>query len=810
MKFISKVHEWFSSLGWQAADFQEETWRAISNGMDGLVVAPTGSGKTYSILLGAIADYMDVQTSGKTEGLIILWVTPIRALAKEIKLSCERAIEGLGLKWTVGIRSGDTAGKERQNQLRNPPNILITTPESIHIIFSGKNYVNFFSNLYMIVADEWHELMGSKRGVQLELAISRLIHISPNLKIWGISATIGNLEEAAHVLFGFHNNRNRIIIKSNIEKKIETITLVPDEVEKYPWAGHLGLKMADKVVEVISKSKSCLIFTNTRAQCEIWYQKLLELEPDLAGQLAMHHGSISRELRDWVEDALYEGTIKAVVCTSSLDLGVDFRPVDTIIQIGSPKGVARFMQRAGRSGHQPGAVSTIYFLPTHALEILESSALKEAIKQHWVESRTPYIRSFDVLIQYLMTLAVGEGFIAKDIYKEVAGTFCFQSLDESEWNQLINHIVYGSKSLQAYDEFRKVEKIGDRLIVTSKGLAQRHRMSIGTIVSDSVLNVSYLKGKRLGAVEEWFISQLKPGDVFWFAGRALELHSVKDMLAYVKNSTKNTGRIPAYMGGRLPLSSELATMFRNKLNDYIKFGVLDSDMEVLIPLLELQNKKSALPDHENFLVEYFEDREGYHLLMYPFEGRSVHEGMAALIANRIAKQLPISFSLAMNDYGFELLSDREIPLETIVNKSLFSTQNLFEDIKDSINAVEMARRRFRDIAIISGLIFTGYPGKLKKNKHLQSSSQLIFEVFKEYEPDNLLYLQTYEEVRYFLLEEHRLRNALHRISGLNIKLQQTDKATPFAFPIIVDRLRESMSTESLDDRIRKMTLELNA
>ena len=812
MSFIQDIHQWFDTLDWQAADFQKESWKSICEGKNGMVVAPTGSGKTYSILLGSIADYIDTQSdttkSTKPSGLIILWVTPIRALAKEIKISCERAIEGLNLPWTVGVRTGDTSSGERQSQIKNPPNILITTPESIHIILSGKHHHRFFSDLRMIVADEWHEMLGSKRGVQLELAISRMINISKNMKIWGISATIGNLEEAAEVLFGHHNHPNKTIIRAEIDKKIETITLIPDQIDKYPWAGHLGIKMADKVIDVIHQSKSCLIFTNTRAQCEIWYQKLLEMDEDLAGQMAMHHGSISRELRDWVEEALYEGTIKAVVCTSSLDLGVDFRPVDTIIQIGSPKGVARFIQRAGRSGHQPGAVSKIYFLPTHALEILESSALKEAINQRWMESRIPYIRSFDVLIQYLMTLAVGDGFDPDVIYNEVINTFSFRSLTPSEWKQVINHILYGSKSLQAYDEYRKAEKTGSQIVVSSRAIAQRHRMSIGTIVSDAMLSVNYLRGKRLGAVEEWFVAQMKPGDVFWFAGRALELHSVKDMVAYVKNSNKKTGRIPAYMGGRLPLSSQLSEMFRNKIHDYIHHGLVDSDLEHLIPLLELQNNKSVLPDNESFLVEYFRDREGYHLVMYPFEGRSVHEGMAALIANRISKHMPISFSLAMNDYGFEMLSDKEIPVDKLINADLFSTKHLFDDIKNSINAVEMARRRFRDIGIISGLIFTGYPGKQKKERHLQSSSQLIFEVFKEFEPDNLLYLQTYEEVRYFVLEEDRLRQALHRIANTNIRLIKPEKATPFAFPIIVDRLRESMSTESLEERIKKMTIEL--
>ncbi len=771
------------------------------DGHSGLVNAPTGSGKTYSLMIPAILEGWQ-----EKKGLQLIWITPIRALAKEIKIAAERAIEGLGMDWKVEMRSGDTTTTNRQKQWANPPQILITTPESIHVMLATKGYPAFFNSVKAIVVDEWHELMGSKRGVQMELALSHLRSINQNLKVWGISATIGNMSEAIEVLHGILHENIRLI-KADIQKKIEVITLIPEAIEKFPWAGHLGITMLNQVLPVIHKSKTTLIFTNTRAQCEIWYQRLLEADSELAGLIAMHHGSLSKDIREWVEEALYDGRLKAVVCTSSLDLGVDFRPVESIVQIGSPKGVARFIQRAGRSGHQPGAVSKIYFCPTHSLEMVEAAALRTSIYRQELEERIPYIRSFDVLVQYLMTLAVSEGFVPAKIYNEILTTFSFKEVTHDEWLQVLNFLQYGGKTLAAYDDYHKIVVEEGIYKVESKGIALKHKLSIGTIVSDAMIQIKYVRGKRLGSIEEYFIAQLDPGDAFWFAGRPLELVRIKDMTAQVRDTKKVNSRIPSYMGGRLPLSSQMSKVLREKMNDYVQGTIEDVEMRALIPLFEMQKSRSVMPNNDEFLIEYFESDEGHHIIFYPFEGRNVHEGLAALIGKRLSTKMPISFSLAMNDYGFELLSDKSIDLEKYINHDLFSDKDLMQDIQASINAVEMARRKFRDIAIISGLIFHGYPGKQKKERHLQSSSQLVFNVFHEYEPDNLLYLQTYEEVRTFQLEEARLRNALDRIQHQKIRMVKLDKPSPFSFPIIVDRLREKMSSERLEDRIKRMVLE---
>ncbi|HOX83250.1 MAG TPA: ligase-associated DNA damage response DEXH box helicase [Chryseolinea sp.] len=802
--------DWFAGRGWKPFTFQLEAWQAYLDGKSGLVNAPTGSGKTYSLLMPAMLEFIrnhkDYKTK-KNNGLQIIWITPIRALSKEIELSAKRLIEGLELSWQVGVRSGDTSLKDRAKQKEKPPELLITTPESLHLLLAQKNYPDFFKDLKVIVADEWHELMGSKRGVQVELAFSRLKGIYPQLKIWGISATIGNMEQALEALLGNYYHENKYeVIKADIEKRVEVVSIMPDSVELLPWAGHLGIHLLQKVIDVVKESKTTLIFTNTRSFAEIWYQKMLDKAPELSGLIAMHHGSISQELRNWVEEQLHEGKLKAVVCTSSLDLGVDFRPVETVIQIGGPKGVARFLQRAGRSGHQPGALSKIYFVPTHSLELMEAAALREAIEKKMVEHRVPYIRSFDVLIQYLITLAVSDGFEPDKILREIRTTLSYSSVSDDEWYWLLNFITTGGDALQAYDEYRKVIIENGIYKVESRTIAMRHRLSIGTIVGDSSMFVRFVSGKYLGTIEEYFISRLNPGDVFWFAGRSLELVRIKEMEAQVRKSNRKSGKVPSWQGGRMPLSSQLSEMIRNKLDEVVLGKEKDEEMIFLKPLFNLQKERSKLPAKNEFLIEYLQTDDGYHVLMYPFDGRFVHEGMAALVAYRISQLQPITFSIAMNDYGFELLSDQPIPIEEAVETNVLGIENLQHDIQASINSTEMARRKFRDIAAISGLVFKGFPGKPVKDKHLQSSSQLFFNVFNDYEAHSLLLQQAFEEVMDFQLEEARLRNALERIAQQKIIITYPNKPTPFAFPIMVDRLREKITSEKLEDRIKKMVV----
>jgi len=801
--------KWFRFKNWKPHTFQQETWKAISTGASGLLNAPTGYGKTYAIWFGVLERLLAFRNTRKKvpRGTFCLWLTPLRSLSQEMVLALNRVNNDLQLNLDIALRTGDTSTKERQRQATEHPDVLITTPESIHLMLAQKGYGHRLQQVQFVIVDEWHELLGSKRGVLTELALSRLKHLNPTIQIWGISATIGNLDEARDILLGDKNEGR--IIKANLKKKTEITTVLPEHLEKFPWAGHLGIHLASKVLEIVNRSGTTLIFTNTRSQAEIWYQELLKLQPDLAGLLALHHGSLSEEIRLWVEQALHLAKLKAVVCTSSLDLGVDFRPVDTVIQIGSAKGIARFLQRAGRSGHQPGATSRIWFVPTHSLEIIEGAALRYAEKNQLMENRIPYIRSFDVLIQYLVTLAVSDGFNPAEIYEEVKKTHCFSSITLEEFNQCLLLITQGGKTLDAYDEFHKVVVENGIYKVVSKKVAMRHRLSIGAIVSDTMMSVKFPSGKYIGSIEEWFISRLNTGDTFWFSGRNLELLRVKDLQAIVKLSNRKKGLVPSWMGGRLPLSTHLSLAIRHMLDQWANAsGKKEPEMAFLKPLFEEQEKRSSLPNSSKFLIEKTQTKEGFHLFFYPFEGKFVHEGMAALMAHRLSKDRSYSFSIAMNDYGFELLSDQEVEIEKAIKGGLLSIEHLSEDIQQSVNMTEMARKRFRDIAGIAGLVFQGFPGKKVKTKHLQANSGLFFKVFEEYEHDNLLLREAYDEVFDFQLDYNRLFEALSRIANQDILIKYPENLTPFAFPIFAESFRERFSNESLEDRLNKIIAQL--
>lgn len=804
------AENWFTEQDWKPFAFQQQTWTAFLQGKNGLLNAPTGSGKTYALWFPIVLNYLNENPNLNTPkpGIKAIWITPLRSLSVEIKQAAERIVSDLQLPMTVGIRSGDTTAGERAKQKTKMPDLLITTPESLQLLLATKDYPKLFQNCSAIVIDEWHELLGTKRGVQTELGLSRLKTLAPTMRIWGISATIGNLEQAREVLLGIDSAhyKNSVLIKAHLNKKIKVLSIIPEKMETYPWRGHMGLHLIDEVAKIVRASKTTLIFTNVRSACELWFQTLLEKYPEFAGEMAMHHGSINRETRLWVENAIRNEELKVVVCTSSLDLGVDFAPVETIIQVGGPKGVARFLQRAGRSGHQPGKESVIYFLATHAIELIEASALKKAVAQTVVEDRTPYLNSWDVLVQYLNTLAVSDGFLPADIFKEVQSTFCYQTMTAENWDWILNFISNGSQSLQAYDEYKKVEIDENGCFkITNRRIAMHHRMQIGTIVGDAVLNVKYMGGGYIGTVEEWFISKLKPGDTFSFAGKKLEYFRVKDMQVLVRKADpKKTARTVSWMGGRMTLSAQMSELLRQELYA-ANSGDMTPELKALAPLFKRQRLESIVPDADEFLIETFKTREGFHAVFYPFEGRFVHEALASVMAYRISLLSPISFSLAYNDYGFELLSDTEIDMQNVFDNNLFTSEFLHHDLQNSLNATEMARRKFRDIAIISGLVFTGMPGKPIKTMHLQSGSQLIFEVFRDFEPDNLLLQQAFRETFEHQLEEGRLIQALERIHTQQLIWKSCRKPTPFSFPIITDRLREKLSSETLAERIKKMT-----
>lgn len=804
---LGPARAWFQRRGWSPFEFQEEVWARYLQGQSGLIHAATGYGKTYAAFFGPLLQALQSGDAGGG-GLRVLWITPLRALVNDTVEALRRPIADLGLPWHVERRTGDTSAEVKSRQRDALPEVLVTTPESLSLLLTYANLRSEFDSLEAVIVDEWHELIGSKRGSQTELGLARLRAWRPDVRQWGVSATISNLDEALNVLTG-PGERRKAVVQGKESKKVVVDTLLPEVVERFQWTGHVGTNMARAVAVEIDEVATSLVFTNTRSNAELWYQALLAERPEWAGRIAVHHGSIGRKTRRWIEQALNEGAMQCVVCTSSLDLGVDFSPVERVFQVGSPKGIARVLQRAGRSGHQPGAVSRITCVPTHALEMVEFAAARKAAESKMVEPREPVEKPYDVLVQHLVTVSIGGGFRPEEMLAEVRDAWSFRNLTDEEWAWALQFCQTGGASLKAYEHYRRIVEYDGLMVCASNELARRHRMSIGTIVSDTSIGLYFRNGHKLGTVEESFVSRMKKGDVFFFGGRVLEFSKIRDLRAIVRPGKALKGAVPRWQGGRMPLSGEMSAAMRRMYGTARDSGLDGVEMEALKPILELQAKWSVIPSADEILLERVSTRDGHHLFLYPFEGRTVHEGLAALMAYRMARITPMTVSLSYNDYGIEFLSPEPAPFDQALKAGLFDAEGLLEDIEDSINAAEMSRRQFRGIARVAGLVFSGYPGRSKGAGQVQASSSLLFDVFMRHDPDNLLIKQARRQVREEQLEQKRLEATLARIRAARLVVVDTPAVSPLAFPILVDRLGQTrLTTERLGTRIERMKAQL--
>jgi ATP-dependent Lhr-like helicase len=820
---------WFQARGWSVFDFQREVWAAMREGRSGLLHATTGSGKTYAVWLGALqrAELVEltgtrpllegagwgggaVRKAAPANALHVLWLTPMRALAADTARALQQPLADLAPQCRVGLRTGDTPAAERARQDRRLPTALVTTPESLTLLLTRERAREDFAALQVVIVDEWHELIGNKRGVQVQLALARLRLWNPQLLVWGLSATLGNLDEAQQALLGSRHSGAALRVQGRLDKPLQVDTLLPHEPGRFSWGGHLGAQMLQPVVDEIERSSTTLVFTNVRSQAETWYQLLLNARPDWAGSLALHHGSLDKSVREWVEAGLKAGSLRAVVATSSLDLGVDFLPVERVLQIGSAKGVARLLQRAGRSGHQPGRASRVTLVPTNTLELVEAVAARRAALAGRVEAREAPDAPLDVLVQHLVSMALAGGFEAEAMFRELRGTWSYRKLSREAFQWALDFVVRGGSSLQAYPEYHRVVLQDGRYRVTSRGIALRHRLQVGTIVADASMQVKWLSGGTLGTVEESFIARLKKGDCFVFGGRVLEYVRTQDMAAYVRKATRTRGIVPAWSGGRMPLSSELADATLRVLDGCAQGDWLEPELQSAQPMLQAQLRLSKLPTPKTLLVERFRSREGHHLFIYPFAGRLVHLGLASLLAWRFSRGAPNSFSLSVNDYGFELLAADEPALDRLHTRALFDEAELLADVLASLNSGELAQRRFREIARVAGLVFSGYPGAPKSTRQLQASSSLFFEVFRKYDPGNRLLGQAEAEVLSQELQIARLRTALKRMRKLRLDFVELATPSPFSLPLMVERFREQLTTEKLADRLARILKDAEA
>jgi len=786
---------WCASRGWTPHPFQREAWQRFRDGESGLIHVPTGSGKTYAAYLAALEEIV----ANNPRGVAVIYVSPLRAVARDIELALRAPVEECQLAVTVGSRTGDTDARERARQREMLPNVLVTTPESLTLILSSDRVEEVLGGVGAVIVDEWHELMSSKRGVQVELALARMRAISPVLRTWGLSATIANIGDAARALVG--EGRVASVVHAEMPREIEVKSLLPDSVERFPWAGHLGLTMLKPLMEWLDPAVSTLVFTNTRSQAERWHAAIQWERPEWRDVLAIHHGSLERAERERVEAGLKDGSIRIVVATSSLDLGVDFSPVERVVQIGSPKGIARLIQRAGRSGHRPGARCEVLCVPTHALELVEIASARDAVARREIEERHGWRAPLDCLVQHMVTRALGGGFEADPLFEEVRTTASFATLERAEFDWCLELALCGGRTLSSYPQYHRIARGEDgRYAISTRRAAQLHRLNIGTISADASISVAFVGGKRLGSIEEGFIARLEEGDAFHFAGQVVEFVRVHDMTAWVRKA-RRADLVPRWNGARFPLSTALAAAVRRTLDEARRGEYRQPETRLAEPVLREQMALSALPAPDETLVEFCDSREGAHLFLYPFAGRLVHEGLSVLLALRIARRKPATFAISMNDYGIELFAEHGFPFEELFARELFSRQTLVADLLEAVNLGELSKRQFRDIARVAGLIFQKYPGAERSGRQVQAGAGLIFDVLREFDPANLLLKQSEREVYERQFEGGRLAATLERLELGKLCIARPMRPTPLGLPLVADRLGTTLSTEGVLARL---------
>ena len=805
---VATLRAWCTSRGWEAFPFQEDVWLACAAGTSGLVHAPTGTGKTLAAWLGALAR----SRAADTAGLRVVWITPLRALAADTVAALEQPLDDLrkctwlSRRWRVGLRTGDTSAADRRRLKENWPEALVTTPESLSILLSLDDAHDIFASLDTVVVDEWHELLSTKRGVQTELALARLRALRPDLATWGLSATLPNLDEAVSALVGPGQAAAAEIVQACVPRRLTIDTLIPTPMERFPWAGHMGLRLLPQVIAAIDAVTTTLVFTNTRSQAERWFEAIQSARPDWKKLVALHHGSVDRDLRTQAEQGLKQGRLKCVVATSSLDLGVDFGSVEQVLQVGSPKGIARLLQRAGRSGHAPGATGRLVCVPTHALELVECAAARTAAEAGQVEPRRPLLAPLDCLAQHIVTIACSGGFREADLLTEVRSTHAYAALDDASWRWALDFAARGGPALAAYPDYARIIERFGRWYVASKAIARKHRMSIGTITADATVDVKWLRGGRLGTVEESFIARLNEGDRFLFAGKPLILFRFDGLNAWVKRARGSAAlQVPRWNGGRMPLS----TLLSSAVLDLVRTAdnsdaAIPAEARAVVPLFQTQARWSRLPDHETLLVEQWQGRDGHHTFIFPFAGRLVHEGLAALVAWRIASRRPTTLTFAATDWGFALSGREPLATDERTWRQLFSPANLLEDLLGCLNGTEMARRHFREIARVAGLV----SGAGRSSRQTQASAGLLYDVLLEHDGDNMLLAQARREVLEQQFEFQRLHEALDAIATKEIRIVATPRISPLAFPIWAAFVQSRLTTQGWLERITAMATEL--
>ncbi|MDE1173103.1 MAG: ligase-associated DNA damage response DEXH box helicase [Parvibaculaceae bacterium] len=804
--------DWFAARGWHLRPHQMALLALARAGRSALLIAPTGAGKTLAGFLPSLVDLyeQDRESDGDVRGLHTLYISPLKALAVDIKRNLEMPVADMGLAVTLETRTGDTPQNRRLRQRHSPPDILLTTPEQLALLLSYPDAEKMFGGLKAVVLDELHALAGSKRGDLLALGLARLARLAPGVRFTGLSATVAEPDDLRRYLVpqpaGGAAMAELVTVRGGALPEIEI--LIPDE--RIPWAGHSARHALPAVYEAIRNTGVSLVFVNTRSQAEYVFQELWHLN-ERSLPIALHHGSLSVEQRRKVETAMSAGKLRAIVCTSTLDLGIDWGDVDLVIHLGAPKGSSRLLQRIGRSNHRLDEPSRALLVPANRFEVLECEAAREAVMAGVQDTRVARTGALDVLAQHVLGMAVSQPFDPDDLYAEVSSAAPYAALSRADFDRVVHFVSTGGYALATYDRFARLRpnaplQDDTRLRPASPRVIQQYRMNVGTIVEAPMLRVRLIRGRRrpagamggrvLGEIEEYFIDQLVPGDTFLFAGLVLRFEGLAETEALVSRAEGGEPKVPSYDGGKFPLSTHLAAGVRRLLAAPENWRLLP---EPVREWLEMQQIRSRLPRPGELLVETFPRGDKFYLVCYPFEGRLAHQTLGMLLTRRMERAGARPMGFIASDYALAVWSLRDpgmmaergqLPLA-----DLFGEDMLGDDLEAWLAESALLKRTFRDCAIIAGLIERRFAGMEKSGRQVTFSSDLIYDVLREHEPDHILLKATFNDATTGQLDIGRLGDMLARVKG-HIVMQRLDRVSPLAVPVLLDIGKEPIYGEA--------------
>ncbi|MEM9937944.1 MAG: ligase-associated DNA damage response DEXH box helicase [Pseudomonadota bacterium] len=804
---------WFADRGWQARDHQLHLTETSLNSESALLIAPTGGGKTLAGFLGSLIELnARGQSNSGRPALHTLYISPLKALAVDVARNLTQPVEEMGLNIRIETRTGDTPPSKRQRQRRNPPDILLTTPEQLALFIASDQAAAFFEDLKCVIIDEIHSIAPSKRGDLLNLGLATLAQWAPNCRFIGLSATVRDpsvLQEWLSV----RGDRPRLITsKGGVSADIDLLL----SKERIPWSGHSGRFAVPEVYERIKQARMALLFVNTRAQAELLFQELWRINEDTLA-IALHHGSLAKEQRRKVEAAMAAGTIKAVVCTSTLDLGIDWGEVDLVIQMGAPKGAARLIQRIGRANHRMDEASQAVLVPTNRFEVLECRAAEAAVEANEIDGDDLRAGSLDVLAQHVMGRACGEGFLLEALFEEIRQSAPYRTLDWETFERVVDLVATGGYALKTYDRFKRLIRGRDGVwrARTARD-AQQHRMNVGAIVEARLLTVrlasrvggkkagqatgqtAFRAGRKLGEIEEYFVSTLTIGDTFLFAGEVLRFMGVQETDALVMRAVgEQTPAVPSYNGGKFPLTTFLAERVRKMIHDPEQWSSLPPPVQ---EWFAVQRERSTIPAADELLVETFARGNRHYLVCYPFEGRLAHQTLGMLLTRRLERLGAKPLGFVGSEYALAVWAIED--MTDVPKAQLFHPDLLGDDLEEWLDESVMMKRHFSHCAVISGLIARRMPGDEKTGKQVTFSTDLIYDVLRSHEPDHILLQAARHDAATGFLDIRRLSDMLNRVQG-KIVHKALPRISPFAVPVMLEVGKEPVSGEGLEDALLK-------